>query len=297
MNPDQKELFAMLAWSRPFDTPMEQEFINTFVLPLGGVRDNFGNVLLRIGAGRVLWSCHTDTVDRHEAMKSITISEGQLRLANGRAGMCLGADDTAGVWIMNSMVRAKVPGLYIWHRGEEKGGLGSQWIATRSPGSLAGIDAAIAFDRKGTSSIITHQFGQRCCSEAFSRSLATNLPAGYRSDSTGLFTDTANYMHLIPECTNLSVGYEREHGPTETLDYAHVERLCRHMCLWRTGLGLTIERDPAYETYPSVNDVVEYDEEMIELVRDFPELAAKLLADCGVTRAEFEQHIINNGAF
>jgi hypothetical protein len=43
----------------------------------------------------------------------------------------------------------------------------------------------------------------------------------HRSDSTGSFTDTANYDHIIPECTNLSVGYFSAHSARETqlLDY------------------------------------------------------------------------------
>lgn len=60
----------------------------------------------------------------------------------------------------------------------------------------------------------------------------------------GVFTDTANYISIIPECTNISVGYDRQHGPHETLDVEHLLEL-RHavLCLdWET---LPTERDPA----------------------------------------------------
>ena len=31
----------------------------------------------------------------------------------------------------------------------------------------------------------------------------------YATDPTGIFTDTANFVDIIPECTNISCGYER----------------------------------------------------------------------------------------
>jgi hypothetical protein len=48
---------------------------------------------------------------------------------------------------------------------------------------------------------------------------------GYAPDNTGSFTDTANYVRLIPECTNVSVGYDHEHGPSEVLDVVHLVAL------------------------------------------------------------------------
>ena len=208
----------MLTYARPHDSPAEQDFVNRYVAPVAPEHDAFGNHYRRIGTLPIVWSCHVDTIERHQNRKRVQLVDGIVGLRDGKAGTCLGADDTVGVWIMRRMIEAERPGLYIFHRGEERGGLGSQWIANHEPGRLDGIQAAIAFDRKGTQSIITHQVGQRCCSARFASEIAKVLDLGYRSDSTGVFTDTANYMHLVSECTNLSVGYEREHGPTETLD-------------------------------------------------------------------------------
>jgi hypothetical protein len=40
-------------------------------------------------------------------------------------------------------------------------------------------------------------------------------------DDGGLFTDTANYTRLIPECTNISVGYEGAHTVLERQSISH----------------------------------------------------------------------------
>ncbi len=59
----------------------------------------------------------------------------------------------------------------------------------------------------------------------------------------GIFTDSANYAHLIPESSNISVGYENEHTSAETLDSIYLERLIERLALvdWT---GITIARDP-----------------------------------------------------
>jgi hypothetical protein len=144
---------------------------------------------------------------------------------------------------MLELIRANKPGLYIFHRDEETGGHGSAWIAENNPSMLSGIKYAIALDRKGTNSVITFQSGARCASDAFAESLADQLH-GYAPDSTGLFTDTHNYTALVPECTNLSVGYENAHSSKETVNVYHASALVESL------LALDVERlvcarDPA----------------------------------------------------
>ena len=100
---------------------------------------------------------------------------------------------------------------------------------------MAGIKYAIALDRKGTNSVITFQSGARCASDAFAESLADQLH-GYAADSTGLFTDTHNYTRLVPECTNLSVGYEAAHTSKETVNIYHASALLESL------LALDVDR-------------------------------------------------------
>ena len=62
-------------------------------------------------------------------------------------------------------------------------------------------------------------------------------------DNTGILTDSAQFVNLIPECTNISVGYYREHGNDEHQDIDHLYKLCK-ACIsidWET---LPIVRDP-----------------------------------------------------
>jgi len=110
--------------------------------------------------------------------------------------------------------------------GEEVGGIGSSYIAKHTPQLLQGITHAIAFDRKSTGSVITHMgFGGRCCSNEFANDFANKLNIGLFPDSTGVYTDTAEYTALIPECTNISAGYYSEHMFSEYTDYTYAQRL------------------------------------------------------------------------
>jgi hypothetical protein len=277
----------MLRYRRPAGSGTERAFIKRFILPSGAKPDQFGNLILRIGDAPVLWSSHTDTVHHKDGIQDVS-SNGQVyKLAPNMNSNCLGADCTTGVWIMLEMAKAKVPGLYIWHRAEEIGGLGSTYIATKTPSLLAGINYAIAFDRKGTSSIITHQFN-RCASDTFAASLAAQLP-GFVADSTGIFTDTENYAHLVSECTNLSIGYSEAHSAAETQDIAFPATLLNH--IKRLDIAkLTAARDPAANDdwrdwqddwhgnyYPESRN-----RSLLDLVRDYPVEVADLLEQYGL---------------
>ena len=150
-------------------------------------------------------------------LQTVYIDEGQSRLFKGDDKMCLGANCGTGVWIMLQMIKAKVPGLYIFHRAEEIGGLGSGWIIDNPQAStdtdyehwVEQYTQCIAFDRYGTKYIITHQGMERTCSDAYADALGELLGMGHKPDDGGSFTDSKNYCRLVPECTNLSVGYKR----------------------------------------------------------------------------------------
>jgi hypothetical protein len=49
----------------------------------------------------------------------------------------------------------------------------------------------------------------------------------FMPDDTGVYTDTAEFIDFIPECTNISVGYDMEHSERETLDMDHFLQLCK----------------------------------------------------------------------
>lgn len=228
LSSDVAELLTMLTYRRPSGGATEAAFIRRFVLPLGAERDEYGNHWLQIGKAPILWSCHTDTVHTKEGAQRVLYGAGVASVAKSE---CLGADCGTGVWLMSEMIRAGVAGTYVFHADEEIGGIGSDYIAHEAVYRLKGIDFAIAFDRKGTNEIITHQTNKRCASDLFATSLAECLqPLAYRASDGGTFTDTANYANLIPECTNISVGYYKQHTTGEHQDVDHALRLRDALC-------------------------------------------------------------------
>jgi hypothetical protein len=246
-------LETMLTYRRPSGSGTERAFIKRFIRPLGAEYDGAGNLILKIGDAPVMWSSHTDTVHHKEGLQTVILDGGSYKLGKeARKSCCLGADCTTGVWIMCEMARAKVPGLYIWHRGEEVGGVGSKHIANKTPNLLKGINFAIAFDRKGTDSIITHQ-GHRTASTTFAESLAAQMP-GFSADSGGMFTDTANYTSLVSECTNVSIGYSDAHSSGEAQIAAfpgHVVEMMKALDVSK----LVAARDPsANDVYDNYDD-------------------------------------------
>ncbi len=284
---DYKQLYEMLTYKRPAGSKAEQAFIARYLDGIPGITvDAYGNRILRIGESATMFSAHTDTVHSKGGQQKIIVDEVSGYIYKNPSKECLGADDATGIFIMLRMIEHNIPGLYVFHRAEELGGLGSAWIAENAPSLLDGIDRAIAFDRKGSHSVITHQFGLRCASDKFALSLATLLGGDYRPDPTGVFTDTANYMDLIPECTNLSVGYDSEHTPAESQDLSLLDSLIP-VLLSIDWEALPVEREPN-GSQMAANDSL-YDAEIVkryglsdwqeayDLACDDPLVAADLL--------------------
>ena len=198
----------------------------------------------------VLWSCHIDTVHNAKGNpRQVVMYDAAIELMWKEDNEPLGADDGAGVWLLLNMIDAKVPGTYIFHRGEECGGIGSRGMAEHHKEWLSRFNWAIAFDRRDCGDVITEQCVGKCASEAFALAFAKKLNDqntifSYKPDPTGSFTDTANYRRIISECANVSVGYESEHGPQEMLDTGHLLRLKDAMIgAFAEGVDLPVSRD------------------------------------------------------
>ena len=162
----------------------------------------------------------------------------------------LGADDKLGCYIMCKLIENATEGLYIFHIGEECGGVGSSYIATSTPEVVEGMNYCIAFDRYSYGHIITHQSGGRCCSDDFVESLAAKLnpllppKEQMAGNSGGSFTDSANYIKLIPECTNVSVSYKSQHTTNENFDLTWFTKMLVPALLKITWYDLAVDRDP-----------------------------------------------------
>ena len=199
-----------------------------------------------------LFSSHLDTVHAKAGRQQVFWDE-DLALfykEDESESGCLGADDGAGVWLMLNMIDAGVPGHYFFHYGEERGGVGSRGMSSYHSRYLSQFQRAIAFDRRGTGDVITHQAAGRCCSDEFAVALSSALNKfdgmGYKPCSGGIFTDTANYIYDIGECTNLSCGYQDEHSKNEVLDFEHLSAM-RLACINLSWEDLPSVRTPGEE--------------------------------------------------
>lgn len=243
------DLLEMLTYCRPAGSRTETQFRRRYLLNLPGAYvDTFRNIHVQVGDARVLWSCHTDTVHWKGGRQGVQVTGTLAHLPWGTRSSCLGADDTVGVYLLREMIQRRVPGRYLFHFGEEVGGIGSSSLAAEYGDWLREqFDCAIALDRAGVGDIVTHQSHGRTCSDAFAASLGAamgQLDRGLRyAGAHGVYTDTAEYAAAIPECSNLSVGYNRQHGKEEYVDLAHVDRLLQVLCDLDTA-RLTIARDP-----------------------------------------------------
>lgn len=157
----------------------------------------------------------------------------------------LGADDKAGTTIMMNLISENVPGLYYFFVGEESGCIGSSSLSRvfESKGHPK-MNKCISFDRRGYDSVITHQTGE-CASDEFAKELSNRLNEygfWFEPDPTGVYTDSAEFTDIIPECTNISCGYFSEHTKSEKQDLEFLE-LLSIVCTQIDWETLPIKRD------------------------------------------------------
>jgi len=236
-----------------FTEVLGQEHLIRQYLPKELKKDSVGNYWMKVGESDTMFASHLDTAAF--SRKKVNHEFDEMTTKNGRVEQyietdgttILGADDRTGVVIMMYMIEHKIPGLYYFFIGEESGTVGSSNAVEEFPEFFEPYKKCISFDRRGYGSVITVQMGSRCCSPAFANQLAKELTAatGYHheGDTTGIYTDSAVFMDLIPECTNLSVGYFNEHSVSEYQNLTYLEDICEGFLKvkWEE---LPIERDP-----------------------------------------------------
>jgi hypothetical protein len=215
-------------------------------------KDSHGNYYYKIGKSRTIFASHLDTACK-EATPVTHVFDGNMIKTDGKT--ILGADDKAGVTILLHLIKNKIPGLYYFFIGEEVGCIGSG-LAAKYDKFKGLYDRIISFDRRDTGSVITFQSSSRCCSDAFADELSKQLNKrggmSYKKDDGGVYTDSAEFTHLIPECTNISVGYYKEHTTNESQDIKHLAKLA-DACLLIDWENLPTRRDPSKTEYKSYN--------------------------------------------
>jgi len=294
-------LVSILSLRRSARSEGDEALIDSYLMPLNPDMDNYGNLFVTILDGKeepaAAFTSHTDSVHfdapgEDQLAQTLTVSNGNrmLHLADPDNDDCLGADDGTGIWLMLNMIEAGVPGLYCFFRDEEIGRLGSEWSIRHEPERYAAIDMMLSFDRKGTQDIITHQMGARCCSELFAEQLSAAIHPECAPDDTGSFTDSYSFMGMIPECTNVCVGYYHQHTGDECQDLTWAAFLANRL-IEIDWAGLPVARDPE-------DDEMEIDEHsptMTELLCFFPEESSDALeAYMGITAGELLIAIADN---
>ena len=254
---DVKKTFLSLT-SRTYPNGTEQNVFHLLNPDLN--EDEFGNLFIRIGETTTLFTCHLDTATKADT--TVThVFDGNIIKTDGKS--ILGADDKAGVTIMLYMIENKIPGLYYFFLGEEVGCQGSRKVANKFKNdNYDGIKKVVAFDRKDNDSVITFKGYQRGCSDTFAISLCKELndadsTFSYKTDDTGGSTDSFQFMDIVPECTNISVGYKDEHTYSERQDIVHLDKLAK-ACLKVKWEELPVERNHKVTEYKKYNNYSNY---------------------------------------
>lgn len=219
-------------------------------LPKEVIKDEDSNYFIQIGKTKTIFTCHLDTACK--AKVEVThVMDGRYIKTDGKS--ILGADDKAGMVVLLWMIEHKIPGLYYFFIGEEVGCIGSGRASLRKE-FFQNYDRIISFDRRGTTSVITHQSSRKTCSDKFANTLSSEfskLKVYLKPDDTGIYTDSAEFSSVISECTNISVGYGKEHTNQEYQDIEFLESLCEAV-LKIDFESLPTSRDPKlYEYKPS----------------------------------------------
>lgn len=208
-----------------------------------------GNYWVHIpGRGdEIMWTSHLDTVGDFPEPVNLKWT-GDVLHTDGKT--ILGADDKVGVAIMSMMIRAGVPGTYVFFAGEEVGCIGSKAAANAHEWGDHPYKACISLDRKGESSFITHQLGTRCCGQDWAQAMCDLIKKHSRGkitlkpDSTGVYTDSRSFVDVIDQCTNISVGYLDQHNTTERVNVRFAYDLCLALISLVRGDGVPdIKRD------------------------------------------------------
>jgi hypothetical protein len=247
-------LQEMLTYKRKSFTDSIKKFSEIYLHPTFGFPDKHGNYELIVGDNpTTVFAAHYDSVHDDSGRQNVVIRDGIIGLHKNSKSSCLGADCATGIWLILAMIDAGIEGVYVVHAEEETGCIGSGHLVASNPWWLSQVTAVISFDRKGQEDIITHQMGLRTASDKFAKSLSDILGLDHEACPNGSFTDSNEYAEIVPECTNLAVGYLNQHTALETQDLNYALKL-RDALLKADWSKLEIDRDPAVQDFLADQD-------------------------------------------
>lgn len=194
-------------------------------------KDKIGNYYITIGESETLFTTHLDTYSK-KVEKVNHIIEDDWIGTDGKT--ILGGDNKNGTTILLYLIEKGVPGTYYFFIGEEpiiSGGLyGSSNILRKNPDFFKKFKRAIAFDRKKNGSIVVRQMARKCCSNEFADYLISEFERNgleFSKDPNAWYTDTAAFLDVIPEITNISAGGWGEHTNNEKTLISYTESVAK----------------------------------------------------------------------
>lgn len=241
---DVREMFLKLT-NKLYPYGLEDDIID-ILTDFKFERDSYGNYFILVKKSDdtfsdSMFTCHLDTVkttfgNKNNPVFVNQVEDGDFIKTDGNTN--LGADDKAGMTILLKMIENKIPGLYYFFIGEEVGRIGSGDLSDNykkmvNKGIIPNINRCISFDRRGYDYVTTKQHYKTCCSDIFANKIVEELNIHgfwYATDINGGRTDSHEFIDLIPECTNLSVGYFNEHTVTESQDIEFLILLSMVVC-------------------------------------------------------------------
>lgn len=220
-------------------------------LPSGYKKDSIGNYYYEISNSESLFTTHLDTYSAKLEKVNHVIDKDDPYKIGTDGKTILGGDNKLGCSILIGMIQNNIPGTYYFFLGEEpilSGGLyGSSNALETYPDFFTKFKRCIAFDRREYGSIVVRQMGRMCCSKDFAEGIAKEFDIrGIKWDQEGgygYYTDTAVFMDVITECTNLSAGGFNEHYTSEWVDLNYTYNV------YKTALEMN------WETLPVVREV------------------------------------------
>lgn len=227
-------------------------------------KDSFGNYHITISNSRTLFTSHLDTYSKRYEKINHVIRKGVIKTDEKTV---LGGDNKNGVLILLYMIQNQVPGTYYFFIGEEgivtgESCNGSNAALKDNPELFENFDRVIAFDRRGKGSIVVRQRGLMCCSDDFADALVDKFGEnGLKFQKDFAYgTDSAVFMGVIPEITNISSSGEYEHAFLESTNIKYLKKVA-NAAINMNWEDLPIERIPTYIPEPE-EDNTEYEEDI-----------------------------------
>jgi len=204
------------------------------ILPSGFKKDLVGNYYYEVGQSETLFTTHLDTYSKDfEPITRYQDAEDEYVIfTDGKT--ILGGDNKLGCCILIGMIQSRVPGTYYFFLGEEPIVSGGLWGSSRAlksnPEFFRKFKRCVAFDRRGYGSVVIRQMARMSASREFVDTIAAELGRLGKIEfddksSFGYYTDTATFMDVIPECTNISAGGFNEHHTNEWVDLNYTHRV------------------------------------------------------------------------